>query len=251
MTQTPVIDLKDIAVTFRRRLIGGDVVQAVRGVSLSIAPGETLGLVGESGSGKTTLGRVCLGLLKPTEGTILFEGEDFGNLRQRRGQLSVVLQHPEWALNPRLRCGPSIAEPLTILGASAAERVKAVETMLDRVGLPGSFADRYPGQLSGGQRQRVAIARALVTEPRFILFDEAVSALDVSVQAQVLNLISDLQKQLGFAALFISHDMAATRYLCHRIAVMLRGEIVESAPAERFYGEPEHDYTKALMEAMA
>lgn len=251
MTQTPVIDLKDIAVTFRRRLIGGDVVQAVRGVSLSIAPGETLGLVGESGSGKTTLGRVCLGLLKPTEGTILFEGEDFGNLRQRRGQLSVVLQHPEWALNPRLRCGPSIAEPLKILGASAAERAKAVETMLDRVGLPASFADRYPGQLSGGQRQRVAIARALVTEPRFILFDEAVSALDVSVQAQVLNLISDLQKQLGFAALFISHDMAATRYLCHRIAVMLRGEIVESAPAERFYGEPEHDYTKALMEAMA
>jgi ABC-type glutathione transport system ATPase component len=244
----PVIDLQDIGVTFRRRLIGGDAVQAVRGVSLSIAPGETLGLVGESGSGKTTLGRVCLGLLQPTSGMLRFEGQDFGRLRQRRGQLSVVLQHPEWALNPRLRCGISVAEPLKILGRPAGERRRAAHEMLERVGLSADFADRYPGQLSGGQRQRVAIARALVTQPRFILFDEAVSALDVSVQAQVLNLIIDLQADLGFAAMFISHDMAATRYVCHRIAVMLNGEIVEDAPAATFYGTPDHPYSRALME---
>ncbi|WP_296763195.1 ATP-binding cassette domain-containing protein [Sediminimonas sp.] len=251
MSTMPVINLKDINVTFRRRLIGGDAVHAVRGVSLSIGPGETLGLVGESGSGKTTLGRVCLGLLRPTSGTMRFDGQDFGRLRQRRGQLSVVLQHPEWALNPRLRCGVSVAEPLKILGAPAAARREAVARMLDQVGLTPDFAERYPGQLSGGQRQRVAIARALITEPRFILFDEAVSALDVSVQAQVLNLIVDLQEKLGFAALFISHDMAATRYVCHRIAVMLKGEVVESAPAETFYGTPEHPYSRALMEAVA
>jgi len=161
MPQTPVIDLEDISVTFRRRLIGGDAVQAVRGVSLSIAPGETLGLVGESGSGKTTLGRVCLGLLRPTGGAMRFEGQDFGRLRQRRGQLSVVLQHPEWALNPRLRCGVSVAEPLKILGTPVAKRREAVARMLDQVGLSPEFADRYPGQLSGGQRQRVA--RAIAT----------------------------------------------------------------------------------------
>ena len=251
MSHMPVIDLQDITVTFRRRLIGGDAIHAVRGVSLSIAPGETLGLVGESGSGKTTLGRVCLGLLWPTSGTMRFDGQDFGRLRQRRGQLSLVLQHPEWALNPRLRCGVSVGEPLKILGRPAHSRRDAVARMLDQVGLTPDFADRYPGQLSGGQRQRVAIARALITEPRFILFDEAVSALDVSVQAQVLNLIRDLQAKLGFAALFISHDMAATRYVCHRIAVMLKGEVVESAPAETFYGMPEHPYSRALLETVA
>lgn len=247
-----IVELKNVAVTYRSGAIwGGAGVDAVRDVSLGVAPGETVGLVGESGSGKTTLGRVCLGLVKPTRGEMRFGGEAFGSLRGRRGELSVVLQHPEWALNPRLRCGKSVEEPLLVLGTSASERRDRIGSMFENVGLDPSFADRYPGQLSGGQRQRVAIARALVTEPRFIVFDEAVSALDVSVQAQVLNLVRDLQERHRFAALFISHDLAATRYLCHRIAVMYKGEIVELGPSERFYGTPEHPYSRNLLRAVA
>jgi len=248
---TPVVELEGIVVTYRTGFLGGEGFDAVRDVSLSIGEGETVGLVGESGSGKTTLGRVCLGLQPPTRGTMRFGGDPFGGLRQRRGQLSIVLQHPEWALNPRLRCGASVEEPLLVLGVGSGERKERVAAMLDNVGLDAGFVSRYPGQLSGGQRQRVAIARALVTQPRFIVFDEAVSALDVSVQAQVLNLIADLQKEHGFGALFISHDLAATRYLSHRIAVMYKGEIVEDAPSETFYGTPDHPYSRALMSAIA
>jgi ABC-type glutathione transport system ATPase component len=248
----PIVRLKDVAVTYGGgRIWRRSSVDAVKNVSIDIASGETLGLVGESGSGKTTLSRVCLGLLAPTKGEMHFCGEPFGSLRRRRGQLSVVLQHPEWALNPRLRCAASVQEPLMILRMAKAERRERAIGMLESVGLDASFANRYPGQLSGGQRQRVAIARALVTEPRFIVFDEAVSALDVSVQAQVLNLILDLQEKHRFAALFISHDLAATRYLCHRIAVMYRGEIVEIAPSERFYGMPHHPYSRNLLQAIA
>ncbi|WP_417679567.1 ABC transporter ATP-binding protein [Pseudodonghicola sp.] len=246
----PVVELDKITVTYGGRLFRGEGFQAVKGISLAIAPGETVGLVGESGSGKTTLGRVCLGLQPPSAGHMRFGGAPFGRLRARRGQLSVVLQHPEWALNPRLSCGTSIEEPLMILGVGAEERRARGTEMLEAVGLGASFADRYPGQLSGGQRQRVAIARALITEPRFIVFDEAVSALDVSVQAQVLNLIRELQDQHGFGALFISHDLAATRYICHRIAVMYHGAFVEVADAARFYGVPEHPYSRKLMEAI-
>lgn len=190
-----------------------------------------------------------MGLAKPSQGSVAFEGEVFGRLRTRRGQLAVVLQFPEWALNPRLRCGRSVEEPLVVAGVAADHRRRRVAAMLEAVGLEASIAERLPGQLSGGQRQRVAIARALVTEPRFIVFDEAVSALDVSVQAQVLNLIRDLQGQHGFGAMFISHDVAATRYLCHRIAVMKEGEIVEIGPRERFYAEPEHEYSRTLLAA--
>lgn len=247
----PVVDLQDIVVTYRAGFLGGEAFDAVRKVNLSIREGETLGLVGESGSGKTTLGWVCLGLLAPTQGAMRFGGAPFGKLRQRRGQLSVVLQHSEWALNPRLRCGASVEEPLIILGVNAEERRQRVAAIFDSVGLGDGYVDRYPGQLSGGQRQRVSIARALVTEPRFIVFDEAVSALDVSVQAQVLNLIMDLQQKYGFGALFISHDLAATRYVSHRIAVMYRGEIVEDAPSERFYGTPDHPYSQMLMSGLA
>ncbi len=249
--KAPIVQLRDVEVVYGR---GGwprrTEFRAVKRVSLEIAPGETLGLVGESGSGKTTLGRICLGLQRPTRGAMQFDGVPFTGLRQRRGQLSVVLQQPEWALNPRLSCGRSVEEPLAVLGVSGSERRGRVREMLDSVGLDAGFADRYPGQLSGGQRQRVAIARALITRPRFIVFDEAVSALDVSVQAQVLNLILDLQQQQGFGAMFISHDLAATRYVSHRIAVMYEGEIVEDGPAARFYGEPEHPYSRRLLGAL-
>ena len=245
---TPTVSLRNVFVRYRGGFLSS-AFDAVRNVSLDIARGETLGLVGESGSGKSTLARVCLGLAKPSQGSVAFEGEAFGRLRTRRGQLAVVLQFPEWALNPRLRCGRSVEEPLVVAGVAADHRRRRVAAMLEAVGLEASIAERLPGQLSGGQRQRVAIARALVTEPRFIVFDEAVSALDVSVQAQVLNLIRDLQDQHGFGAMFISHDVAATRYLCHRIAVMKEGEIVEVGPRERFYAEPEHEYSRTLLAA--
>ncbi len=227
-------------------------IDAVREMSLSIDAGETVGLVGESGSGKTTVGRLCLGLVRPSCGEVRFAGAPLVRGRGRvRGQLSVVLQHPDWALNPRLKCGVSVAEPLSILGAAPAERAGRVAEMLELVGLDPGFAARYPHELSGGQRQRIAIARALITEPRLVVFDEAVSALDVSVQAQVLNLIKELQASKGFAALFIAHDMAATRYVSHRIAVMYAGELMELAPAHRFYTSPQHPYSRALRVTIA
>jgi len=251
----PVFALAGVSLTYRARGLGGDKVEAVRNVSLEVAPGETLGLVGESGSGKTSLGKLCLGLIRPTAGEVRFKGTPLGKARSDRrshkGRRSVVLQHPEWALNPRLRCGASLAEPLEIQGSGTrGEHRQAVAAMLRQVGLDESVAERYPGALSGGQRQRVAIARALITSPELVVFDEAVSALDVSVQAQILNLIKALQAEHGFAALFISHDLAATRYLCHRIAVMYRGEIVEIAPARAFYDRPQHPYSRQLLAAI-
>ena len=230
-------------------------IDAVRGVDLSIAAGETLGLVGESGSGKTTIGRLLLGQLAPTRGEVRFLGAAFPRERRARrqalaGRLSVVLQQPEWALNPRLRVGASVAEPLAVAGRDTRPQLdRRVADMLLAVGLDAGFASRFPHELSGGQRQRVAVARALITEPSLIVFDEPVSALDVSVQVQILNLIRDLQKRHGFAALFVSHDLAATRYVSARIAVMRSGMLLEVAETARFYDRPHHAYSQALWEA--
>ncbi|RBM22187.1 ABC transporter ATP-binding protein [Prauserella sp. PE36] len=248
-----ILELEDVGVTFtsgppwaRRR------VHAMKGVALSLAEGEILGLVGESGSGKTTTSMVALGLRKPTSGTALFEGKPFPKRRKAlAGRMQAVLQHPQWSLNPRMRVGQCVAEPLVVLGGATKDEVteRVLET-LGQVGLDESFARRYPHQLSGGQRQRVSIARALVTRPPFVVFDEAVSALDVSVQAQILNLIKDLRAEFAFAALFISHDVGAVRYVADRVAVMRYGEVVETAPAAVFFGTPEHEYSRQLVEAL-
>lgn len=213
--------------------------------SLDIAPGEMVGLVGESGSGKTTIGRLCLGLIRPTSGRVLFGGQPMPR-RHSPGTLAVVLQHPQWSLNPRATVGKSVAEPLAMAGVDRARRSSRVAEILEQVGLNESFATRYPAQLSGGQRQRVSIARALVTEPQFILFDEAVSALDVSIQAQILNLVKVLQAQHRFGAIFISHDLAATRYVAQRILVMRNGSIEHQGDARDFYEPSANDYTRRL-----
>ncbi|MGO1255655.1 MAG: ATP-binding cassette domain-containing protein [Microbacterium gubbeenense] len=248
---TAIIELDDVRVEFRsgwganRR----DVI-AMAGVSFEVEQGETLGLVGESGSGKTTTGAVALGLQRVTRGTVRFEGAPLArSLRSRAGRVQAVQQHPQWALDPRRRVIDSVLEPLRVVSHDGDHEKRAL-AMLSDVGLTESFAGRRPHELSGGQRQRVAIARALVTRPRFIVFDEAVSALDVSVQAQIINLIRDLQKEHGFSSLFISHDLAAVRYVSHRVAVMRRGEVVELADTAVFYESPAHPYSQKLFQEL-
>ncbi|TXM88853.1 ABC transporter ATP-binding protein, partial [Methylobacterium sp. WL122] len=235
----------------------GSVFRAVENVSFDIRPGETLGLVGESGSGKSTIGRAVTMLNPPTEGSVAFEGTDLSMLsakamRAKRARIQTVFQDPYAALNPRMSVGDYVSEAFKLHrpDMSRAERREAVAGLFERVGLEPRFAGRFPHQFSGGQRQRVCIARAIALKPSFIVADEPIAALDVSIQAQVVNLLQDLQAELGLSYLFISHDLRMVRYLCHRVAVLWRGRIVELAESDALYDDPRHPYTRRLLGAV-
>ena len=255
----PLLEVRDLTKHFAVRggMLGWHMglVRAVDSVSFTLKAGTTLGLVGESGCGKTTTSKLILGLEPPTAGAIRFEGENVLALgaegaRHYRRSVQAVFQDPYASLDPRMRVGAIIAEPLVINERSAvAERRRRVQELLDLVGLPARAADLFPHEFSGGQRQRIAIARALALSPRLIVLDEPVSALDVSIRAQILNLLSDLQTRLGVSYLFISHDLAAVAHMSHTIAVMYLGKIVELGDAAAVTLEPKHPYTKALFAA--
>jgi peptide/nickel transport system ATP-binding protein len=256
-----IMDIKELTVSFplKKNIFGKtlEVFNAVDDVSFSIAKGETLGLVGESGSGKTTLGRALIRLIDPTSGTIYYKGKDIANigeeeLRQQRKDLQIIFQDPYGSLNPRLTIGKAIQEPLKVhnMLKNERERKDKVIELMEKVDLKADHFNRYPHQFSGGQRQRICIARALGMNPDFLICDESVSALDVSVQAQVLNLLNDLKKELGFTCLFISHDLNVVRYISDRIMVMNKGKVVEEGLADDIYFSPKNEYTQRLIESI-
>jgi ABC-type oligopeptide transport system ATPase subunit len=254
-----LLEVTDLVKEFDRKrglLTKPSVIRAVDGVSFTIDEGETFGLVGESGSGKTTTGRCILRLIEPTSGQVRFKGEDVlaftpSRLRHARRDMQIVFQDPFSSLNPRMRVGAIVEEPLVIhkIG-TAAERVTRVAELFELVGLDPSQLTRYPHQFSGGQRQRIGLARALALNPSLIVADEPVSALDVSVQAQVVNLLMDLQNRLGLTYLFIAHDLRLVRHICSRVAVMYLGRIVEMGDTESLFARPAHAYTRALLSAI-
>mgnify|MGYP000846914800 FL=1 len=257
----PLLELRELRVHFpvyaglvRRRLLG--TVRAVDGVSLDVAPGETVGLVGESGCGKSTLARAVVRLVPCTGGTVGFEGREISALREPafraiRPRLQLIFQDPYASLNPRMTVFDALAEPLRVHGlADGRDVLRRVSDLMQLVGLAPRFMRKYPHEFSGGQRQRIAIARALALEPKLVIADEPVSALDVSVQAQILNLIARLREQMGLTLLFIAHDLSVVHYLSHRIAVMYLGRLVELGPAGEVFHRPRHPYTRALISAI-
>ena len=258
--KTPVLDVRDLKKHFPirkgllRRTVGH--VYAVDGVTFSIGEGETLGLVGESGCGKSTVGRAILRLIEPTSGQVLIDGQDIAPLSKRelrpmRQRMQIIFQDPFSSLNPRMTAGDIVGEPFIVHGiAKGEDKRKRVEALFDRVGLRKAQMDNFPHQFSGGQRQRIGIAKALALNPRLIIGDEPVSALDVSIQAQVINLLMDLQKERQLSYLFISHNLAVVEHISHRIAVMYLGRIVEFAEKKALFKAPKHPYTEALLSAV-
>ncbi len=259
---SPLLEINGLKVHFpvKRGLIFDrtvGLVKAVDGVDFSIMPGETLGLVGESGSGKTTTGRAILQLVKATSGSVVFEGSDLvslsgNNMRRMRRRLGMVFQDPYGALNPRMTAGDIIGEPLVVHGLyeNKNDLRGQVGDLLETVGLNKSMADRYPHEFSGGQRQRIGVARALAAKPSFMVLDEPVSALDVSIQAQIINLLQNLQDEFNLSYLFIAHDLSVVRHISDRVAVMYLGKIVELAECDELYDNPLHPYTRALLSAI-
>jgi len=257
----PLLEIKNLSKSFRltSKAPGGKSVslKAVDDISFSIFPGETLGLVGESGCGKSTTGKLVLRLIEADSGSVTFDDKEIGKLssaqlRAERRNLQMIFQDPYSSLNPRMRVRQILAEPLQLHGLDKNGRTLQEELshLLETVGLDASHLDRYPHQFSGGQRQRIGIARALAVKPKLIVADEPVSALDVSIQAQVINLMQDIQHQFGLTYLFIAHDLAVIEHICDRVAVMYLGRIVEIAPAEKIYGSTQHPYTEALLAAV-